>query len=50
MEACLSECRYLVPPGIPALREAVTKNDQRPLALFGEVHLNAVGVDESVVY
>jgi hypothetical protein len=28
----------------------MAENDQRPLALLGEVHLNAVGIDESVVY
>jgi len=41
---------YLMPPGIPALRETMAEDNQRPLALLGEVHLNAVGVDESVVY
>jgi hypothetical protein len=50
MEPCLSECWDLVPPGIPALWEAMAENDQGPLTLLGKVHLNAVGVDESVFY
>jgi hypothetical protein len=50
MEACISECGHLMPPGIPALREAMAEDRQRPLALLDEVHLNAIGVDESVVY
>jgi hypothetical protein len=39
-----------MPPGVPALWKAMAENDQRPLALLGEVHFNAVGVDESVDY
>ena len=49
VESCISECWDLMPPGIPALREAMAKDDQRPLTLLGEVHFNTVGVDESVV-
>jgi hypothetical protein len=49
-ESRISERWYLMPPRIPALWEAMAEEDQRPLALLGEVHLNAVGVDESVVY
>jgi hypothetical protein len=50
MESCISERWYLMPPGIPALRETMAEDNQRPLALLSEVHLNAVGVDESVIY
>ena len=49
VESRISECRQLMSPGIPAFRKAMAEDDQRPLALLDEVHLNAVGVDESVV-
>jgi hypothetical protein len=50
MESCIGERWYLMPPRIPALWEAMAEDDQGPLALLGKVHLNAVGVDESVFY
>jgi hypothetical protein len=50
VKSCISERWYLMPPRIPALWETMTENDQRPLALLREVHLNAVGIHESVVY
>jgi hypothetical protein len=50
VESCISERWYLVPPRIPAFREAMTENDQRPLALLGEVHPNPVGIHESMAY
>jgi hypothetical protein len=37
-------------PGIPALREAVAENDQWALPRLGEVHPDAVRLDETLVY
>ena len=37
----------LMPPGIPRFRKTVTEDDQRPFALFGQVHSDAVGFDVS---
>jgi hypothetical protein len=38
----------LVPPGVPALGEAVQQHHQRPAAGLGDVHPEAAGVDEPV--
>jgi len=50
VESRVSERWKLVPPGVPALWKAMTEDDQRALALFNEVHLDAIRVDEAVVY
>jgi hypothetical protein len=39
----------LVMPGVPQFREPVTQNDQRPLALVRNMHLNSVCFDEPVI-
>jgi hypothetical protein len=37
-------------PGIPGFRESVAEQDQRPLSLFGDVHLDAVGRNDAALY
>ena len=32
-------------PGIPALGETVAQHDERALALFGQMHMDAVRLD-----
>jgi hypothetical protein len=50
VESRVSECWELVPPGVPALRKTMAEDDQGPLALLNEVHLDAIRVDETVVH
>ncbi len=45
MEAGRGQGRELMPPGVPVLGKAVAQHDQRSLALFRQVHLDAVGLD-----
>ena len=42
VKSCCGQRRQLVPPRVPALGKAVAQHDQRPRALLGEVHANAV--------
>src|SRR5919108_1910505 len=42
--------RQLVPPGVPTLREAMAQDDQRALALLGDMHPDPVCCDEAVVH
>jgi hypothetical protein len=44
----LSQCGELMPPRISQFRKAVTQDNQRTLALFGDVHINAVGFDNTL--
>ncbi len=46
--AGLGERGELVPPGVPALREAVQQQDQWPLPLFGDVQPDSVHLDLTV--
>ena len=39
----------LVAPGIPGLREAVAEQHQRAAAFLGDVHADAVGLDQAVL-
>ena len=48
METCLGQRLDLMPPRVPGLRESVTQDHQRPGALFGHVHANAVRFDHPV--
>jgi hypothetical protein len=41
--------RQLMPPGVPELGETVAEDDERALALLGEVHGDAVGSDGSML-
>jgi hypothetical protein len=38
----------LVTPRVPGFRKSVAEHDERPLALLGDVHPDAVGVDAAV--
>jgi len=40
---------YLMPPGEPGLGESVTEDHKRPLPSLGDMHPDAVGLDESVL-
>jgi hypothetical protein len=50
MKAGLSQRRELMAPGIPALREAVTENDERAYTLLGYVHANTIRLDNAVLH
>src|SRR5690606_376443 len=46
-EASIGERLHLAAPGVPALREAVHHDDERPLALDCCADFDAVGFDQS---
>ena len=47
-EARVAKRLQLVPPRIPGLRKAMTEQNERTSALFGDVHLDAVGRDRTM--
>ncbi len=48
VEAGFGQGAELMAPGIPGLREAVAKDDQRTFALLCHVHPDSVGLDRAV--
>jgi hypothetical protein len=48
VESGRCQCGELVPPGVPALGEAVQQQHQRPLAGLGDMHPQAAGINEPV--
>ena len=49
VEAGIGERGDLVPPRVPALREAVAHHDERAAAGLGDVHVDAVRLDGAVL-
>jgi hypothetical protein len=50
MEARGGKRAELMAPGIPGFGKAVAQENQRSLALFGDVEANAVGLDHALRY
>src|SRR5215831_14907965 len=50
MEAGPGQRRELVAPGIPALREAVTEDDERTHTLLSDVHAHTIRLDNAMLY
>ena len=50
MEAGLGQRRELMAPGIPALRKAVTEDDERTHALLSDVHANTIRLDNAMLH
>src|SRR4029077_2354606 len=48
--SCLSQRLQLVAPRVPQLRPAVAKDNQRPLAILGEVHFDPVRFENAVIH
>ena len=48
VEPSFGQRHELMPPRIPKLRKAVAQQDERTLALLGQVHADAVGLDRAV--
>ena len=48
VESSFGQRRQLVAPRIPGFGKAVAQQDQRTLALLGQVHADAVGLDGAV--
>src|SRR5215469_845065 len=46
----LRELGYLVPPGVPGFRPAMAEDDERPCALFSQMHADSVALNEAVIY
>jgi hypothetical protein len=47
-EPGLGKCQELMAPRVPTFRKAVAEQDQWTLALFGEVHPNAIRLDDTM--
>ena len=50
MVARCGEGWQLMAPGVPQLGEAVTQQDQRPLTLLRDMHVDAIRPEDPVVY
>jgi hypothetical protein len=50
MVAFRRQCRQLMSPRVPQFWKPMAEDDQRPLALLRDVHVDAVGVDEPMVH
>src|SRR5262249_48017507 len=50
VEPGLRECPELMAPRVPGLRKAVTENDQRSSALLGQMHMDAVRFNDTVLH
>ncbi len=48
VESGCRQRRDLMAPGIPGFGKAVTENNQRTVALLGDVQMNAVGFDSAL--
>jgi hypothetical protein len=48
--AGLGQRDELVAPGVPGFGEAVEQDDERPRAALGDVHADAVSLDDAMLY